>query len=94
MIDVVKIGKAKPVKEVVDEARDFLKAAESGEIRQVYAVFFTADGSVVTMSAGAGEGDIYKSIGALHTMIHRIQRDTDNGVRSYNFPKGDNNAED
>lgn len=85
-MDVVRIGKAKPVQAIVDELRHMLKAAEDGEIRHIAMAFTVLDGGVVTARFGEGEGDIYKTIGALSRLIHRIHRDADETSRDYDFP--------
>lgn len=85
-MDVVKIGKAKPVQSVVDELRQMLRAAEDGEIRHIAMALTVLDGGIVTARFGEGEGDIYKTIGALSRLIHRIHRDADETSSTYNFP--------
>ena len=93
MIDVVKIGRAKPVEAVVNELRALLKSAEAGEIRHFAIAFTVADGGVVTAHFGS-EGDAYKVIGAVNRLAHRLNKNLDDNTRDYDYPEGDNNAED
>ncbi len=94
MIDVVKIGKAKPVEAVVNELRSLLEAAEAGEIRHFSIAFTVADGGVVTANFGSEEGDAYRTLGAICRLAHRLNKDLDDAARDYDFPKGDNDAND
>lgn len=88
MIDVVKIGKAKPVEVVVNELREMLKAAESGEIRHISVAFTVANGGVVTANFGHTD-DAYKTMGALHRLLFRMNKDLDENSNDYNFPRED-----
>lgn len=87
MVDVVKIGKAKPVDTIINEFREMLKAAEAGEIRHVAMAFTVADGGVVTACFGS-EGDAYRTIGAVYRLLHRLNKDLDEAARDYDFPEG------
>lgn len=93
MIDVVKIGRAKPVREVVEELRLMLKSAEEGNIRHISVAFTVADGGVVTANFG-GEGDAYRVIGAVNRLAHRLNKDLDESSRDYDFPNGGDDAKD
>lgn len=87
MVDVVKIGKAKPVDVIVDELKNMLKAAEAGEIRHIAVAFTVKDGGVVTANFGA-EGDAYRTLGAVYRMAHRLNKELDDMAKDYDFPEG------
>lgn len=90
MVDVVKIGKAKPVDTVVNELRNMLAAAEAGEIRHIAVAFTVKDGGVVTANFGSEEGDTYRILGAIYRMAHRLNKELDDMARDYDFPENKN----
>ena len=84
MTEIVSIGKAIPVADVVGRLTELLKRAESGELRSIMWIAELRDGSRVTGFSACE--DMQKLLADAARLTHRIQRRMDEETSTIPLP--------
>lgn len=75
MAELVRIGRAAPVPDVVEVARDLLRRAEAGQLRSLAYIAETGDGS--TMHGATEIADVLRAVGICERLKFRFLAELD-----------------
>ena len=84
MVEVVKIGRAKPDPHIVDAVKQLLKDAESGDLRTLVFIGKSTDGSYQHYVGGDDKLDTLAQLSRLQHRIN-ITLDIDTEAKPYDF---------
>jgi len=82
MMEVVKIGNAKPDDVVIEELETLLRQAKNGKIRAIYCAV-----SLITEETAwvwAGSSDRFTALGVISRMIYNINKKMDEEAKDWN----------
>lgn len=70
MVDIIAIGKAAPVPDVIEEAEKLLELAKAGELRSL---MWLGDGGDAMLSGWTPVDDVFRLLAQSARLQHRIQ---------------------